>query len=228
MTPKGVWMFRLILVFWLMCLSAHPAAAGAWLREKGKGFLAYSNLTASTMDTAYTAYFDYGLTEKTTIGATLDVYTPLRHQMSGKGILFIRRSLDWGIIDGHWAYELGIGARHTGVEFVPIAKTALSYGRGITWGKRDGWFAVDTGIEWGFGDAQHLVKIDTTIGLEFSPRSKGMLQVFSTFNEDWGSVTIAPSYIFETIKKKNYLFGLETSSSASKVISVKFGVWQSF
>jgi hypothetical protein len=202
---------------------------GCAKRAKGKGFLAYSNLTASTLDTAYTAYFDYGYSDKMTIGATLDVYAPLRNQISGKGLLFLRRSLDWGVFDGNWAYELGVGARHTGVEFVPIAKTALSYGRGITWGKREGWFAVDAGVEWDFGNAQHLVKIDTTIGLDIGPRSKGMLQVFNTFGDDWSVVTIAPSYIFQTKKKKsNYVVGLETSSYAPEVIAIKIGVWQSF
>jgi hypothetical protein len=224
-----MWMYRLVLVFCLMCLTAQPAAAGAWLREKGKGFLAYSNLTASTMDTTFSAYFDYGLSDRMTVGATLDIYTPIGNQMSGKGLLFLRRSLDWGVFDGKWAYELGVGARHTGVEFVPVAKTALSYGRGISWGKRKGWFAVDAGVEWGFGDAQHLVKIDTTVGLDIGPRSKGMLQVFSTFNDDWGTVTIAPSYIFQNKKKKgNYVIGLETSSNAPEIIAVKIGVWQSF
>lgn len=222
-------MFRLILAFWLMCLSAHPVAAGAWLRDKGKGFLAYSNLTASTMDTTFSAYFDYGLSHKMTIGATLDIYSPLGQQISGKGIIFVRRSLDWGFFEGNWAYELGIGAYYTGVEFEPVAKTALSYGRGITWGKREGWFAVDAAVEWNIDSAQHMVKLDTTIGLDFGPRSKGMLQVFSTFSDDWRTMTIAPSYVFQTKKRKsNYVVGLETSSTAPEVIAIKIGVWQSF
>ena len=89
-------MFRVLFVLWLTCLATHPAYAGAWLREKGKGFLAYSNLTASTLDTTFSAYFDYGLSERATIGATLDFNPPLYGYPSGKALLFMRRSLDWG------------------------------------------------------------------------------------------------------------------------------------
>ena len=228
-TPKGVRMFRVVLVFWFACLLAQPVYAGAWLREKGKGFLAYSNLTASTLDTSYSACFDYGLNRKMTIGATLEVLSPLNRQLSGQGLVFMRRSLNWSKSNAHWAYELGVGARHTGIEFVPIAKTSLSYGRGVSWGKRDGWFAVDAGVEWDLGYSKHVVKIDSTLGLEFGERSKGMLQVFNTFGEDWTNITVSPSYVYKTKKKKiNYVFGLENSSLTPDIVAIKIGVWQSF
>lgn len=222
-------MFRLSLVFWLTWIVAQPVYAGAWLREKGKGFLAYSNLTARSLDTTYNAYLDFGLRENLTLGATLDVYSPLGLPVTGKGLIFMRRSLDWGRADANWAYELGIGARYTGVKFVPVAKTTLSYGRGINWGKRSGWFAVNTGVEWDLGFAQHVVKIDTTLGLELGERSKGMLQFYNTFGQNWSSVTIAPSYVFQTKKKKNnYVVGLEANSLVPNNVAFKFGVWQSF
>lgn len=222
-------MFRVLFVLWLTCLATHPAYAGAWLREKGKGFLAYSNLTASTLDTTFSAYFDYGLSERATIGATLDFNTPLYGYPSGKALLFMRRSLGWGGADANWTYELGFGGHHTGLELLPVAKTTLSYGRGITWGKRNGWLAIDAGIEWDLGHSKHMVKIDSTLGMELGARSKGMLQIFNTYGDTWNSITLSPSYIFQTKKKKkNYVVGFEANSLTPKTVAIKIGVWQTF
>lgn len=222
-------MARLYLVAWLVICTVQPAVAGAWLREQGKGFLAYSNLTTTTMNTTFSAYLDYGLRDNLTLGATFDLDAPIGGYYTGKGLVFMRKSLGWGGEKANWAYEIGLGARYTGLKFLPIAKTTLSYGRGIKWGERHGWLAVDTGVEWEFENASHVAKIDTTLGLELGKRSKGMLQVFSSFGQGWHNITISPSYVFQSKKNKsNYVVGLEASSLYPNVVALKIGVWQSF
>ena len=218
-----------ILVWGMVCFGVSNAQAGAWLREEGKGFLAYSNLTASSLDTTYSAYLDYGYRENLTLGAMIDIDAPIGRPVSGKGYIFARRPLDWGADDANWAYEVGLGARYNGATFVPAAFTSLSYGKGIKWGQRTGWLAVDAGVEWDLGYAQHVVKVDTTLGLTLGERSKGMLQVFTAYGSGWSNVTLAPSYIFQTKKKKiNYVVGLQSSSLSPKTVAFKIGVWQSF
>ena len=223
-------MLRLVLsVLVLACAGASCATAGAWLREEGKGFLAYSNLTASSLDSTFSAYLDYGYRENLTIGATIDLEAPLGRPVIGKGVIFARRPLNWGGAEANWAYEIGIGARYTGLAFVPVATTGLSYGKGITWGPRNGWLAVDASVEWDLGTAQRVVKVDTTLGMSLGERSKGMLQVFTAYGSGWSNVTIAPSYIFQTKKQKiNYVVGLQNSSLTPNVIAIKIGVWQTF
>ncbi len=121
-----------------------PAAAGAWLKEKGAKYLAFS-IDGGTDDAWTGLYAEWGVTEALTIGLAAG-----RGGSSGRAFAFVRRAVPAALADplttrigGRLAYELGAGL----VDGDGASSVTLSYGRPLTtrWG--DGWANVDlTGI----------------------------------------------------------------------------------
>jgi len=207
----------------LIC--ATPAWSGAWLREEGTGFVSASALQQQTGETDAALYVEYGLRPKLTLGLMADADMTAGQMGDGTVFVFARKPLGGAERPFEMAYELGIGTTF-GHSSDTLLRTGLSYGRGLTVGKRNGWLALDGAVEWSLGDSPDTFKLDTTVGLAVNDRFKVMMQVFLSGAGDATSATLAPSVIWQPKPDRpGYQIGLEYEDDA---IALRVGLWKSF
>lgn len=220
----GVLFSVLIWSFW-----GTNADAGAWLREKGTSFTSFSYSVTWFRDTANSSYVEYGLRDDLTIGVDIRTETSGLGSQSGFGTLFIRRPLGPNEGENRWAYEIGLGAGWIDEIIFPYLKTGVSWGRGIQLREKYGWVAVDASMAWDVTASRHLAKIDSTIGLNFTDVTTGMVQLYLSHldRETYGS--IAPSLVIKPGKSKfRYQIGAETQFGNYENTALKIGVWREF
>ena len=217
-----------VLLFWCQCL-AGPALAGAWLKEEGKGFLSTSFSATYFRDIASETYAEYGVRPDLTIGIDVGFYTIRDGSQHGYATAFVRRPL--GETDGvnRFSYELGIGAAWIGEDVTPHIKTGLSWGRGLQIKDKNGWINVDANVTWDLGRSLHVSKIDTTVGLNFTERTSGMLQLYLTHLDEKMYSTIAPSVV---LSPKWAKFRIQVGALAPLEnldnTAIKIGIWRDF
>ncbi len=219
---------RLVIV--LICIAcAGTAHAGAWLREKGAGFSSFSFSSSYSLDTVSQTYLEYGLTEKTTLGADIGFVRPRFGLHGGYMTLFMRRAVGSTDLNSKWAYDLGVGASWTGDSALPHLRTGLSWGRGIAAVGKSGWVAVDAAVIWDLTYARHLTKVDTTIGLNFTDTTAGMVQLFAGNLDQKTFRTFAPSLIVSPkFTKFRIQFGTESEVGNLRNSVLKLGLWREF
>ncbi|MGJ8628092.1 MAG: hypothetical protein ACSHXB_14120 [Sulfitobacter sp.] len=219
----------LLIFIVLSSLLAGSANAGAWLREKGSSFTSVSFSSTWFLDTTNTSYLEYGLRDNLTVGADVGYATSRNGTQSGYGTLFIRRPLGQNDGPNQWAYELGVGAAWVGEEVLPYLKTGLSWGRGIKLRDTNGWMAVDASITWDVTSGLHVAKIDSTIGLNFTEVTTGMVQLYLAHLDQQTYGSIAPSIV---IKPRNSKFriqiGAESQLDDLENTGIKLGLWREF
>lgn len=162
-------------------LSPAAAPAGPWLREEGTTFISSSFSATYFYDLSQSTYIEYGLRETLTLGFDLNTAQSRFGQQSGHATVFFRFPLGEPTEMGRWAYDIGAGASWSGDLISPHLRAGLSWGRGSTLGAHNGWLTVDTSARWEFGFSQEVIKIDSTAGLDFTPVTTGMAQVFLTY-----------------------------------------------
>lgn len=203
-----------------------PANAGAWLRNEGTGFLSFGSTIDEFGRSFGSAYGEYGLRSKLTLGAKVDVDMTAGQIGNGSAYVFARKPIATGTHKYKLAYELGIGGT---IEQDPSAllRTGLSYGRGYAAWDRAGWVAIDSALEWVESDDSFTVKLDSTVGITLSDRFKVMFQVFYSQTESEATTTLAPSLIWQPKPDidRSYQLGIEAKDG---VLGLKLGVWRSF
>lgn len=210
-------------------LAAQSADAGPWLREKGSSFMAASFASTYYLDTASQTYLEYGLTETTTMVADIGFLRPRYSLGGGYATLSMRRALGQEGTDSKWAYELGAGIGWLGSDTLPHVRTALSWGRGLTWGEKSGWATIEAAVIWDLAHEHHVTKVDSTLGLNFTEVTAGMLQIYTAYVQDDTIATIAPSVIFSPKKSKFRIqIGAESEIGNMDNSAVKFGLWREF
>lgn len=222
--------------------SASSAQAGAWLREKGKSFTSFSIQATENNGNSSSFYFEYGLSDRITLGADITYDTDLLNYLQGtgpvvesleefpqgSGILFARFPIGPTDQTNKWAFHVGLGARYLEMEFLPAAEIGLSWGRGIKIGERYGWVNVDTSYNEAQSPALTRIKLDGTAGLGITDKTKVMMQVFNTFVEGESFTKIAPSLLFSVGDKgMTVQLGSEIPVDGGEA-TVKIGVWLSF
>lgn len=222
--------------------SASSAQAGAWLREKGKGFLSTSIQTTENNGSSVSFYLEYGLAAKATFGADITYDTEILNYLSGSevapetiddipigsGILFVRFPLGPTDQTNKWAFHLGIGARYFEAEFLRATEIGLSWGRGIQIGERYGWVNVDSSYNDAEAPAKTRIKVDATIGLGMSDKTKIMLQMFNTFVDGERFSSLAPSLLYSPGQGKvTFQLSSEIPTGGGEP-SIKLGVWNEF
>lgn len=212
---------RLALI--IFCFWATAANAGAWLREPGTGFFALSGTVNDRMESATSIYLEYGLRERLTLGADLNLVMRTDATISGGGLVFARLPLADGTWTSSWLVALG-GREQTG-EIHPFASLGYSIGRGVTWHK-GGWVNLDLRLDMGSRAVSQL-KIDGTVGLQIAERSKAMLQVYLTVKEGGTlETTLAPSIVFDPgDSKPAWQIGIEAKEAE---LGFKLGLWRTF
>lgn len=228
----------------MILASASAAQAGAWLRTKGTGFASVAIQTTDT-NTETSIYLEYGLADWVTAGADITYDTDLTEYLydqstlilnddgsfpQGSGILFLRFPLGPQDRTNKFAFHLGYGARYVDGYLVEAKEVGLSWGRGIKLGERYGWVNVDTSFNTAGDPAQDRSKLDATVGLGVTERTRAMLQMFNTFQGGETYSRVAPSLLVSLGKKKTTTLqvGSEIPVSGGGSASFKLGIWYEF
>lgn len=224
-------MIRSLLAITLWFAAALSCSAGAWMREKGEGFLSFGTLAFEERATGAQRfeqgiYLEYGLSPRVTLGASGN-YTSGE---KGEGLVFLRLPIRNDDRPAKVAIELGIGTESAdGATFDPFLKSGLSWGRGMTIGRRSGWLNVDTAIQWSTNGAEPLFKLDATLGLTLSDRFQAMGQAFLEADANGEGLTVVPSLIYTPKRgRTKYVLGLEHKTGRDEHTGLKFGLWREF
>ena len=228
-------MRRLIAILIAGLALATPAAAGAWLRDEGDGFVSLSGtMRAGPADAAGTKSFetglhgDFGAFRRLTLGLDVDE-TPGE---SGHALVFARLPL--GPIRGRrrMALELGLGAHHVGGQWAGMGKATLSWGLGFA-GPGGGWLAIDGALERRAATttttARTIYKIDAGLGLPSRRRIRPMLKIETSQVEGAGFYwSVIPSLIIPDRDGRRWVVGLEARSGNPRTLGLKLSLWKRF
>ncbi|WP_147107301.1 hypothetical protein [Tateyamaria sp. syn59] len=195
------------------------------MREHRTGFLSYSGVYQETGKLDGSAYFEYGLRPKLTLGAKVDIDMTYGRPGNGSGFVFFRKPITLRDRNYKIAYEVGLGATFDDTS-EPFVRTALSYGRSIKMWDRYGWLAIDGAVEWALDEGQDALKLDTTLGLSINDKFKVMMQVFVSETNGKTGTTLAPSVVWQPRPKApSFVFGIEGKDG---ILALKLGMWRSF
>jgi hypothetical protein len=206
-------------------LGADVAYAGPWLREDGKGF-ASGSVTLGNDDPTINAYAEYGFRPTTTLGIELETYPDAA---SGRVTFFVVKPL--GPTDRTWrkSWAIGSGVAWSPLLIDPTLKAGVSAGRGLSYKDKYGWFAVDTTVEYRTMARTTTTKLDTTVGLSLTERTRGMLQVFLTYEDDVFTAKLAPSVLYQhNTDGMTLQIGAEIPNSGVRNTTLKIGLWRDF
>lgn len=219
-------MVRCLTLAVVLLLGLAPVGmAGAWLREKGTGFLSLSSQVTEPDEYGFYRvdaglYAEYGLTERLTLGVDAG------HDMLrvSKGLVFLRLPLGRETHKTRLAMEIGAGQVGDDTALRP----GLSIGRGIKLWDRYGWLNADGRVVLAGGGAMTL-ESDLTFGLSITGRSKIILQL-QLGQPDIGDAyaKIAPSFVYETKPGTQLELGLTHPLTGSDLRGVSLDLWRTF
>ncbi|MFZ7092191.1 hypothetical protein [Primorskyibacter sp. 2E233] len=219
---------RALLSCLILIFCATVAQAGAWPREKGHGFVSTAvrlswpqNLSHWTSpnptEQYYTAYLEYGLTDKVTLGFDLG------RSVSGDGktVGFLQwplRSADKG---PKISAALGLG--RIGEQIV------LRPGLFIGWGLNKGWLTIDSTAEYQIENALTDYKMDITWGRNLARDRKLILQLQTGKPAvDPAFVRLAPSIVVPMGKRAKLETGGTLGLVGDTSMGLKIGLWTEF
>lgn len=234
-------MSRLVpaLLFVLTMIRVPEAAAGAWPREEGQVFIAFSQ-TLSTgartvleavqdVDSYSSLYAEYGLTPELTFGLDAGLARGDQDEASAWN-LFLRRPV-WASDGGQrFAAELGVG-QLTEPDYGRQwrIKPGLAWGWGFEspWG--NGWAGIESSAAYRFVSRDFEFKTDLTVGLKPTDRWMFIFQVQSgRYGDDDPIVRLAPSAVRRFGEKVHLQLGFIQSVAGDDALGIKFGTWVTF
>lgn len=220
---------RCLVILALFLCPFTPAQAGAWLRAEGTSFASSTFTINRLRDHDSSTYIEYGWGPDLTLGLDLSFASSSLGPQAGAATAFFRRALPLGSEKHKWAYEIGAGAAWTQGIVLPHVKLGLSYGRGFDLAGKSGWLAVDSAVFRDLNTGRHAIKVDSTLGVNFTDLAAAMAQVYFSrvLNNDFA--TFAPSLLISP-KGRNYTLqlGIEAPIFTRAEPSVKLGLWRSF
>lgn len=215
--PAGMACLAMVLLLW----GTTMAGAGAWPRSKGHLFVATAHY--ANPGGGYSGlYLDFGLTPR--LGLGLD----WGRSVSGKqkSVVFLRRPVLVDRLPGNLAVaaELGLGV----IDQRWVLRPGLSLGRGVTVGGRSGWVSGDVLAELDRDGGLDL-KADLTLGVTFSPRLTGMVQMqMGQPRHDPQFVRVVPSVLWRLRGGAQVEFGLTQEVQGGGATGIKIGLWREF
>ncbi|WP_164659530.1 hypothetical protein [Tropicibacter sp. Alg240-R139] len=221
-------MGRILAILLLSLCAAQSASAGAWLREKGTGFLSLTGTIynpSDTYDFKSAVYGEWGLTPNLTVGLDLNE----RPGLTGHALVFARIPVAELGQNGRFAFEFGGGGHHFQDRWHPMYKVGLSYGQSLEtpWGY--GWLAIDLAFEHRLRTNDPFYKLDATVGLSADRLINPMLQIeTSYFGDSEVHWSITPSILIRGKNNTRWQFGIERRSAYPKGYGVKIALWREF
>ena len=203
------------------------AEAGAWPRERGQSFASVSvesPLYGLGGGRYASLYYEYGLTERTTLGLDMG-----RDDQTGEvsAILFLRQPLGATAGRNLWAFELGAGVTGSGGLATLTLRPGLSWGRGYQAAWASGWMGVESTYAMRL-DGSTLGKVDTTFGVSHRNGSLSMLKVqYEKPSGQSGSIAIAPAVALKLGRRGFLELGLRHRPQDRATLA-KVGIWIAF
>jgi hypothetical protein len=175
-------------------------------------------------------YLEYGWRDNTTIGTDISLAIDPSGAGTSRASLFLRRPIGRTDRASRWAWQVGAGVAWSADIVEPLVEGGLLWGRGLQWGERNGWAAVDAIFRYAPTTSDYEVKLDGTVGLAINDRFKGMMQIFLTHDPDGVTTKLAPSLLFQPrgLDKLTFQIGLEVPGSDAGGTALKLGVWKVF
>ncbi|MBE1283572.1 MAG: hypothetical protein GJ676_09710 [Rhodobacteraceae bacterium] len=220
---------HVVLWFLVMILvTSEPVSAGAWLREKGTGFLSVSTTARQAHDTVgyeTSIYSEYGLTQNMTIGVDLNQ----NQHFFGHTLVFARFPLARTPGKNRFALELGLGGSSDSTGWSAMQKVTLSFGRGFDSRFGPGWMSLDLATELRDTAPKQIMKFDATVGLSGARRLQPMLQI-ETSKIDGKPLfwSVTPSLRYRDKGDRTWLFGIEHKEADKRFLGAKIGLWKAF
>ncbi|QUJ76657.1 hypothetical protein KDD17_00850 [Sulfitobacter albidus] len=203
--------------------------AGAWLRERGKGFMSFSFASTVDLDTVSQTFIEYGYSDAMTLGADIGFVRPRNGFQGGFATLFATRAITPPDAQSKWSYTIGVGANWANDLVLPHIQTGISWGRGIKLGEKYGWATVDANVFWDVTYALHVSKLDGTVGLNFTDHVAGMMQIYFVHAAGTSATTLAPSLILSPKEGPFRIqIGAETALGDISGSVLKLGLWRDF
>ena len=221
-------MARFLFAVWICIALSGSAAAGAWLREKGRGFLSLSATgyrIDGQVELEKALYAEWGAFDRLTMG--LDIND--KAGITGHALVFARHPIrDFGAY-GRLAAEFGLGGHHWQNDWSAMYKATLSYGKEIKTGWGHGWIALDAAYERRMGSPEPAYKLDFTAGLSSERLFDPLLQIETT-RIPGGPLywTVRPSVMITGKENVTWLIGLERKSAIPGTIGLRFSLWRNF
>ena len=229
-------MIRLVLL--LALIMPIGVQAGPWPREVGRTFLSLSGERNRADSTYASAYAEYGLTPRTTLGMELG----RADQAETSAILWLQRALDDGQGPNRFAMQSGAGVIRRGDDTLPVVQGALSWGRGfdkgwlsaqvlakVTGSAPDPRAPVRPSFAASFLTAARVVKTDVTLGLR--PRD-GLMVINSLWLEhrqdEDASARLMSSVVFDVPGPVQVELGMVNPLSGPAEQAVRLGTWLDF
>lgn len=221
--------FCLIFLISVLLQVPQPTSAGAWLREKGEGFISLSFASTVDLDTVSQTYIEYGYRDAMTIGADVGLIQQRIGVQGGFATLFATRALSGPDATSKWSYTLGFGANWANDLILPHIQTGMSWGRGIDLLQKDGWATVDANIFWDVISGIHVGKVDGTFGINLTDHIAGMMQVYFVRANGASTTTLAPSLILSP-RDKTFRIQIGAEQAIGDVSGgvLKLGLWRTF
>ena len=213
----------------LTALSPRPAEAGPWLREKGSGFTALTFGATQFSETTNALYFEYGLTENTTVGLDVSAFTNSLNVRNGFGNLFLRRAI--GPTDGpmRMAYEVGLGGLWGNERQLPTLTTGVSWGHGFEMTGRPGWISATGSFVYEPTLGQHITRLDGTLGLDFGKVVTGLVETTLSYQNDDSFGAVEPAVLIRPADSAFRIrIGAQIPFSEQQKTALKLGIWHSF
>jgi len=217
------------LVVLIFCVNAaQPARAGAWLREKGAGFLSLTT-TLRNIDGAWQIengfYLEYGFAPRLTLGVDYNDIPGL----AGHALVFAR--LPFGPPERRTkiALELGVGGHQWQGQWGKMLKSTLSVGRGFSSSWGDGWVNIDAAVELRDLFPEPAFKLDAAIGLSAGRRVRPILQIESNYISGSPLIwSVTPGVLIDGAKNTTWQIGVERKTASQSSLGLKIGLWRQF
>jgi len=200
-------------------LAPHPAAAGAWLRGVGDGFLSWTfKIQDGDGAVGYsTAYAEYGMNPDLTVG--LDMGSDELGDYKALAFVLMPISREGTQV----VFELAAGTLQGGAAIRP----GISVGRGWNWHDLGGWWNVDTRARVTGEDT--ALAIDATLGITVWEGTMliGQLQEGGPLT-DPEFLRLSGSVVWKALPGQHIEVGLSTGLIEAEDFGVKIGTWRSF
>ncbi len=221
---------RAFLALLLVIAFSQPALAGAWLKKKGGGFYSFGatvlllkNETTPRLE--QTAYFEYGIGEKLTLGAS---FTRIQ-DLSMQTLVFARVPVQSWDSGARLAAEFGLGQKEANALSAPFLSAGLSWGKGLSRNDKYGWVNIDTALQFDLDTGKLRLKIDATYGMDLTDNMRLLAQGFAELSDGANSLTLSPGLILKPKKLKfEPVLSLEHRIGARASSGLRIALWKSF
>ncbi|MBS9718449.1 hypothetical protein ACFFUT_13290 [Pseudohalocynthiibacter aestuariivivens] len=215
------------IVFVLSIIIPFPAFSGAWPREHGTVYVAFSEtFTVNSVGVPrsfLSLYAEYGLSPQLTLG--FDGFRSGSGE-SSETFLFLSFPLHTNNPRNHYALTFALG-EHADLTGAPAPALRI----GLNWGRNIGssWLAINNFATFRKASDTPLLKLDATWGYHFSNHIDLMLNLRAeTYDGATNKIEIAPGLTWQTGVGNRIEVGLSIGAAEHREYGLKIGIVREF